>query len=271
MRRLAMLLLALMLTGCLACAEGLSAPDVRAEGVYTDIDKLRGRTIGSATGTTYDQIVRRWLPDAKFNYYNTYADMIKALESGKIAAFACDEPVLRSMMAENSRLTMLPQYLDTFEFGYIFGKDARGAALSAQMSEMIRDMHASGELSALNDKWLSGGMNDAEMPDIDALSGENGRLTLAHVLPAYRREIVGLIKATAVVGYIAVQDLTKMGDIVRSRTYEAFFPLIAVTVIYFLLEGLIGMLVSRLALRFDPKRRRPADILRGVHTAKTDK
>ena len=179
MRRLAMLLLALMLTGCLACAEGLSAPDVRAEGVYNDIDQLRGRTIGSATGTTYDQIVRRWLPDAKFNYYNTYADMIQALESGKIAAFACDEPVLRSMMAENSRLTMLPQYLDTFEFGYIFGKDARGAALSAQMSEMIRDMRASGELSALNDKWLSGGMNDAEMPDIDALSGENGRLTLA--------------------------------------------------------------------------------------------
>ena len=32
-----------------------------------------------------------------------------------------------------------------------------------------------------------------------------------------------LIKATAVVGYITVQDLTKMGDIVRSRTYEAFF------------------------------------------------
>ena len=47
-------------------------------------------------------------------------------------------------------------------------------------------------------------------------------------MPMYKAEIVSLIKATAVVGYIAVQDLTKMGDIVRSRTYEAFFPLIAV-------------------------------------------
>ena len=47
-----------------------------------------------------------------------------------------------------------------------------------------------------------------------------------HILPAYKGEVVGLIKATAIVGYIAVQDLTKMGDIVRSRTYEAFFPLI---------------------------------------------
>ncbi len=89
---------------------------------------------------------------------------------------------------------------------------------------------------------------------------------LPHVLPAYKGEIVGLIKATAIVGYIAVQDLTKMGDIVRSRTYEAFFPLIEVTVIYFLLEGLIGFLVSCVSVGFDPKRRRPEDILKGVKT-----
>ena len=87
---------------------------------------------------------------------------------------------------------------------------------------------------------------------------------LPHVLPAYRGEIVGLIKATAIVGYIAVQDLTKMGDIVRSRTYEAFFPLIAVTVIYFVLQGLLGFFVSRIGVGFDPKRRKAADILREV-------
>ncbi len=89
---------------------------------------------------------------------------------------------------------------------------------------------------------------------------------LPHVLPAFKGEIVGLIKATAIVGYIAVQDLTKMGDIVRSRTYEAFFPLIAVTVIYFALEGLIGFLVSRISLSFDPKRRSRERILKGVKT-----
>ena len=87
---------------------------------------------------------------------------------------------------------------------------------------------------------------------------------LPHVLSAYKGEVVGLIKSTAVVGYIAVQDLTKMGDIVRSRTYEAFFPLIAVTVIYFLLEGLLRHLVSRVTINLDFRRRRPEDILKGV-------
>ena len=92
------------------------------------------------------------------------------------------------------------------------------------------------------------------------------RVVLPHVLPAYLGEIVSLVKATAVVGYIAVQDLTKMGDIVRSRTYEAFFPLIAVTVIYFLLEGLIRFLVRRITVGLDPRRRKPEAILRGVDT-----
>ena len=93
---------------------------------------------------------------------------------------------------------------------------------------------------------------------------------LPHVLPAYKGEIVGLIKATAIVGYIAVQDLTKMGDIVRSRTYEAFFPLIAITVIYFVLEGLIGLFVSKITISFDPKRRSASDILKGVKTNDQD-
>ncbi|MBR3250087.1 MAG: transporter substrate-binding domain-containing protein [Erysipelotrichaceae bacterium] len=87
---------------------------------------------------------------------------------------------------------------------------------------------------------------------------------LPHVMPAYRGEIVSLIKATAIVGYIAVQDLTKMGDIVRSRTYEAFFPLIAITIIYFVLEGLLGLLVSRISMNIDPKNRKAPDLLKGV-------
>ncbi|MBQ4595486.1 MAG: ABC transporter permease subunit, partial [Firmicutes bacterium] len=87
---------------------------------------------------------------------------------------------------------------------------------------------------------------------------------IPHVLPAYRGEIVSLIKATSIVGYIAVQDLTKMGDIVRSRTYEAFFPLIAVTVIYFFLESLLGYLVGRISLNIDPRKRKTPDLLKGV-------
>lgn len=87
---------------------------------------------------------------------------------------------------------------------------------------------------------------------------------LPHFLPAYKGEVVALIKATAVVGYVAVQDLTKIGDIVRSRTYEAFFPLIAVAIIYFILAAVLTFIVNRTAAKIDPRRRPKNTILKGV-------
>jgi polar amino acid transport system substrate-binding protein len=71
----------------------------------------------------------------------------------------------------------------------------------------------------------------------------------------YNGAIIGLIKGTSVVGYITVQDLTKVGDLIRSRTYEAFFPLIAVAVIYFILEYIIITVVKKFEIQLDPKHR----------------
>ena len=52
------------------------------------------------------------------------------------------------------------------------------------------------------------------------------------VLPTLCNEFISLLKETSVSGYIAIQDLTKGGDIIRSRTYSAFMPLIAVALVY---------------------------------------
>lgn len=82
--------------------------------------------------------------------------------------------------------------------------------------------------------------------------------------PTYIGEVVGLIKATAVVGYIAVNDLTKVGDIIRSNTYEAFFPLIAVALIYFIITWIVGEALGVLGRKFDAKQRKEKDILKGV-------
>ena len=85
-------------------------------------------------------------------------------------------------------------------------------------------------------------------------------------LPSYCGQAVELIKATAVVGYVAVNDLTKMGDIIRSNTYEAFFPLIATAVIYFLLTWMLSALLGLVKRQFEPKRRSAEMILKGVKT-----
>ena len=494
--------------------------DAVVTGAYTSLSQLDGARIGVQTGTTFDQIVLETLPNAKISYFNTYPDMAAAVEANKIDGFPGDEPVLQLMAAEDPKLTILSERMDSFEFGFVLPKTEAGEALLAELNAWIATMQESGELQKIVRKWTEGPEADKTIPDYAAFPATKGTLRMAtegayapmnyyrenevvgmeidlaaqfcqangyglvveamnfdgilpavqagkadfaaagisiteerkesvnfsapyytggtvmavlkaeealsviptdtqqeegfldgirssfnktfiregrwklflegigttllitllsilfgtllgflvfmlcrngnilangvtrfcvwlvtgtpmvvllmilyyiifgsvaisgiavavigftltfgaavygllkmgvgtidrgqyeaayalghsnrhtffkiilpqaipHVLPAYQGEIVGLIKATAIVGYIAVQDLTKMGDIVRSRTYEAFFPLIAVTVIYFVLEGLLSFAVSRVRVSIDPKKRKREKILKGVKT-----
>ena len=490
---------------------GVSATGPDTDNAFTSLAQLNGKRIGIQTGTTFDGIVLKALPDANISYFNTYPDMAAALEAKKIDGFPGDEPVLRLMAAENPRLAVLPEYMDSFEFGFLLPKTEAGEELQEEIDEWLDLIRENGELDRMIAKWIDGPEEEKNVPDYASFPATKGILTFAtdgayvpmnyfrgneivgievdlaanfceangyglvirpmnfdgilpavqsgkvdfaaagmtiteerkesvrfsdpyyaggtamavlkaeekkdtsflsglrdsftktflreerwklflegigttllitvltilfgtalgfgvfvlcrngnpvangvtrfcmwlvqgmpmvvllmilyyivfgnvaiqgaavavigftmtfgaavyslvkmgvgavergqyeaacalgysdrrtffriilpqalpHVLPAYKGEIVGLVKATAIVGYIAVQDLTKMGDIVRSRTYEAFFPLIAVTIIYFALEGLIGLLVSRISINLNPKRRKPADILKEVKT-----
>ena len=70
-----------------------------------------------------------------------------------------------------------------------------------------------------------------------------------NVLPALGNEFIVLLKETSVSGYIALQDLTKGGDIIRSRTYDAFMPLIAVALSYLSMVLIFTKLVNMLERR----------------------
>ena len=70
-----------------------------------------------------------------------------------------------------------------------------------------------------------------------------------NVLPALCNEFISLLKETSVSGYIALQDLTKGGDIIRSRTYTAFMPLFAVALIYLAIVMIFTKLIQILERR----------------------
>lgn len=71
-----------------------------------------------------------------------------------------------------------------------------------------------------------------------------------NVLPSLANEFIALLKETSVAGYVAVQDLTRAGNIIRSKTYSAFMPLVAVALIYLamvmVLTYFVGILERRL-------------------------
>lgn len=70
-----------------------------------------------------------------------------------------------------------------------------------------------------------------------------------NVLPALANEFITLLKETSISGYIALNDLTHAGDIIRSLTYETFFPLLTVAAIYLVLVMILTFLVGKLERR----------------------
>ena len=74
-------------------------------------------------------------------------------------------------------------------------------------------------------------------------------------LPLMKGQFMEMVKMTSVVGYVACIDLTKASDLIRSRTMEAFFPLIVTALIYFIISNLMLMALNNIEISLDPKRR----------------
>ena len=477
--------------------------------VAKTLNDLRRADIGVMTGTIFPEHVKEALPEAKTLFYNTVADEVNALKSGKVSAVALDEPVARNIMKQYSAVTMIGEKLKAVDYGFIFRKDEAGKAICDKLNEFILKVKKDGTAETLQKKWFdTADLSSVEAPDYRVLQAKNGTIQLAttqnppfsfmrngqlcgydielftmfcreygyaveisdvtadallsaiqsgkynsaccgismteerkesvlfseaeysggtvllvlndsadqtggnifmtlkdnfektfiredrwklflegivttmlitvlsvifgtmlgffvfilcrkgnplangiaslcmwlvqgmpvvvllmilyyivfgnvaipgaivsvvgftlifgtavfnmikagvgavdkgqteaayslgytdrrafyrvvlpqalpHFMPTYKGEITALIKATAVVGYVAVQDLTKMGDIIRSQTYEAFFPLIAVAIIYFIIAAILTAIVEKIEIRIDPRRRSREDILKG--------
>lgn len=72
-----------------------------------------------------------------------------------------------------------------------------------------------------------------------------------NILPAMGNEFITLVKETAVGAYIGIVELTKASDIIASRTYDYFFPLIIIAIIYFAITLSLTKLFSRIERRLN--------------------
>ena len=75
--------------------------------------------------------------------------------------------------------------------------------------------------------------------------------TIVAALPLYKNQFILSMQETSVVGYLAVVDLTRAASIVQSRTLDAFFGLITVTLIYFLIGGIFKGLFALVSKRME--------------------
>ena len=118
-----------------------------------------------------------------------------------------------------------------FSFGLFFG---------AGFCELFH----SGMLSVDRGQWEAGsalGLNKFQVFRLIALPQ-----ALRKIIPVFKGEVITLIKSTAIVGYVAVTDLTQASNIIRARTFDSFFPLILISIVYIILSRFIGRALNAL-------------------------
>ena len=116
---------------------------------------------------------------------------------------------------------------------------AFGLNSSAYVSEIIRSGIKSVDISQMEAAKSLGlsyyqGMRYVVLPQ-----------AIKNILPALGNEFITLIKETSVAGYIGIRELTKAGDIIASRTYNYFFPLIISALIYLFLTTMLSKLLNK--------------------------
>ena len=87
---------------------------------------------------------------------------------------------------------------------------------------------------------------------------------MVHILPVYSGQFISTVKLTSVAGYISVVDLTKASDLIRARTYEAFFPLFVTSIIYIFLCYILVTLLRILEKKINPGERKVPENIRKI-------
>ena len=117
------------------------------------IKAFDGKRIAVSTGTVHAETVKELLPSAKLFYFDSNANALASLTSGKVEAIVNYDSILREMKRENPSLTLIEEYLKTFDNAFIFAKTPESDKLRNEINEFIRTLKSDGTLKNILDIW----------------------------------------------------------------------------------------------------------------------
>ncbi|MDO4741410.1 MAG: transporter substrate-binding domain-containing protein, partial [Eubacteriales bacterium] len=145
-----------------------------------ELEDFEQAKIGVMTGSSQSVIAKKRFPEAQLVYFSRPADMVLAVEQGKIDCYMLGSPFLAVTLWENARVKRIEEAVAQGDIAFAFSKDGSGGNLRAQLNEFLRQAKADGTLEYLEEKWL-GDTEPTEHPDYKSLTGENGTIRLAAV------------------------------------------------------------------------------------------
>ncbi|MDR1083144.1 MAG: transporter substrate-binding domain-containing protein [Coriobacteriales bacterium] len=140
------------------------------------LDDIATARIGIFEGSIYDQVADELYPDAPKLYYKTAADILTALQTGKVDCMFVNRVSAEQVMREIDGLNYLDEYLGYEDLAPIISPNR--AELRQEINEVLAEMKDDGTLEELQQKWLYASIEGVTLDDYE-LSGENGTLSLA--------------------------------------------------------------------------------------------
>lgn len=131
----------------------------------------------------------------------------------------------------------------SYDNGVVVAMITFGINSAAYMAELIR-----GGINSVDPGQMEAGRS-LGMTKLQATRKVIFPQAIKNILPAVGNEMIALLKETAVAGYVAVEDLTRAGNLIRNNTYDAFNPLIAVALVYLVLVIILTKLMGKLERR----------------------
>lgn len=156
-----------------------------------------GAKIGLMTGGAFDKVLNEFFPTAKSLFFNTYTDMVKSIDAGKLDAMLVDEPTARLLVENRKEVEIVNKILEKANYAFAFSKSEKGEKLCAQMTEFIQNSIKQGLQTDLESVWF-GSDESLKKIDLSKLKATNGTLHLATNV-----EVAPFVymKDNAIVGY----------------------------------------------------------------------
>jgi polar amino acid transport system substrate-binding protein len=137
---------------------------------FTSIDELAEKRVGVMTGSIYEALVGKYLPDANISFFDKAADMAVAVKEGKIDAFVCSDVQAKALTEGIEALKILGGFPEKGYIAFAFPKNDKGAALRDEFNEFLAKIKADGTYDKLAEKWEKG-----EDKIVDIMVAENSR------------------------------------------------------------------------------------------------
>ncbi|NTU97795.1 MAG: amino acid ABC transporter substrate-binding protein [Chlorobiaceae bacterium] len=142
---------------------------------FDRLEQLEGKEFAILAGSVCDKLVLEKFRHAEFRYFNTVADEVLALQTGKVDAIALDEPILRVIAARAPDLFLFPELISEDRYGYAVNPGDQ--ELKSAIDQTVRELRESRRYDEMIHRWFSRSGGKTLMPD-NGSDGRNGVLKL---------------------------------------------------------------------------------------------